>query len=52
MNDLHGTPAVKSGGIGLENLVRRLQLLYPGAHQFETECTGETFTASLKIKMA
>ncbi len=35
------------GGIGLPNLKRRLQLLYPENHQFVTEVSGNTYTAKI-----
>ena len=37
-------------GIGLENLRRRLDLLYPGKHFFETKKTNHSFIANLKIE--
>lgn len=40
----------KSGsGIGLENLRRRLNLLYPDCHCLTTEVTGETYVSELRI---
>ncbi|MGB8191620.1 MAG: histidine kinase, partial [Chitinophagaceae bacterium] len=39
----------KTGGIGLQNLQRRLALLYPQRHELLTGKTGDTFVASLKI---
>ncbi|WP_160716169.1 sensor histidine kinase [Chitinophaga solisilvae] len=41
----------KKGGIGLENLRRRLALLYPGKHALEISKTQDTFTAGLKIAL-
>jgi len=43
------TPAEKKGGIGIENLKRRLDLLYPGKHTFITQKENNTFIAELKI---
>ncbi|WP_143304509.1 sensor histidine kinase [Chitinophaga vietnamensis] len=42
-------PARKQGGIGLENLRRRLALLYPGKHELHTGTNGDQYTADLKI---
>lgn len=39
----------KAGGIGLENLSRRLELLYPGKHSFSAQKQGDTFIAELKL---
>jgi two-component system, LytTR family, sensor kinase len=41
-----------TGGIGLENLRRRLQLLYPGKHTFDISSTECTFSAALSIQPA
>lgn len=41
----------KSGGIGLQNLQRRLELLYPGKHTLYTARKGDTFVANLKLKL-
>lgn len=38
-----------SGGIGLENLRRRLELLYPGGHHLEVQREDQVYTATLKI---
>lgn len=37
------------GGIGLENVKRRLSLLYPDRHRFEVEAGDEDFTVNLSI---
>lgn len=39
----------KSGGIGLQNLQRRLELLYPNKHQLVIDKHNDTFTANLKL---
>jgi two-component system LytT family sensor kinase len=44
------TPAAKSGGIGLENLQRRLDLLYAGKYSLHTALENDMFTAELKLK--
>ncbi|NDW18466.1 GHKL domain-containing protein [Dysgonomonas sp. 216] len=39
----------KNSGIGLSNLKKRLDLLYPGKYQFETKKQDNAFTALLRI---
>ncbi|HEX6182246.1 MAG TPA: histidine kinase [Chitinophagaceae bacterium] len=41
----------RAAGIGLQNLERRLQLLYPSKHELNTGKEGNTYTAILKIKL-
>ncbi|MDB5138573.1 MAG: yehU 7 [Mucilaginibacter sp.] len=43
-------PVIRKGGIGLENLKRRLDLLYPQKHQLCIKITDETYSAELKFK--
>ncbi|MGN7723528.1 sensor histidine kinase [Chitinophaga sp. 22620] len=43
-------PAEKNG-IGLQNVVRRLHLLYPGTHTLELKKEPGRYTVDLKIKM-
>jgi two-component system, LytTR family, sensor kinase len=38
-------------GIGLKNVQRRLELLYPGKHELQIEQTDELFKVDLKIKI-
>jgi two-component system LytT family sensor kinase len=42
--------ATKVGGIGLENLKRRLDLLYPGKHSLSLDNSGDHFKAELKLE--
>jgi len=40
----------KAGGIGLENLKRRLDLLYPGRHSLVLEKGNDNFIADMKVE--
>lgn len=39
------------GGIGMNNVKRRLELLYPDTHQLNIDDRGETFKINLKLKI-
>ncbi|HEY0609838.1 MAG TPA: hypothetical protein VGD35_09285, partial [Chitinophaga sp.] len=39
-------------GIGLENLQKRLSLLYPGKHMLQTAVKNHTFKAELKLDLS
>jgi two-component system, LytTR family, sensor kinase len=43
-------PDATRKGIGLDNLKRRLELLYPGKHTFTTEQKQHSFTAALTLQ--
>ncbi len=43
------SPKSKNGGIGLDNLRKRLELLYPGRYTLEIEEKLETYKAALRI---
>lgn len=45
-----GVRSMKVGGIGLENLRRRLQLLYPDRHEFRVEKDGGMYRAELVLR--
>lgn len=50
-NSVHpdGSPKQDDCGIGLDNLRKRLKLLYPGCHTFETDCSNDIFKAQIII---
>jgi two-component system LytT family sensor kinase len=43
--------SIKESGIGLPNLSRRLQLLYPDDHEFNVNSQGNTFLAKLRLRL-
>ncbi|WP_116127611.1 sensor histidine kinase [Lewinella sp. IMCC34183] len=45
------SPADRVGGIGLENVRKRLELLYPGRHHLRILPGGNTFTVELKLDL-
>ena len=44
-------PQVKKGNIGLKNVKKRLELLYPGTHELNIISKSESFFVSLKIPL-
>jgi sensor histidine kinase YesM len=52
---LNSKPAVKavkkSGGLGLANVKRRLELLFPSSHDLKIEDNSETYCVSLTLKV-
>ncbi len=40
----------QSGGLGLSNLHKRLNLLFPGSHHYETSMTDQLYSAQLKLE--
>jgi two-component system, LytTR family, sensor kinase len=51
-NEFRPIPRKGKGGLGLENLKKRLQLIYPGRHSFKTVVIDQEFIAELKIQYA
>lgn len=52
INKIKSGPKDHSSGIGLENVKRRLTLLYPYHHTLILDQTGADYTAKLKIKLS
>ncbi len=50
-NRINRHSQVESTGIGLENVVRRLALLYPGRHTLSIQSEGDTFYSSLTLSL-
>lgn len=48
-NYVSGQQRDKTGGIGLDNVRKRLQLLYPGRHQLDIRDTGAEYFSNLVI---
>jgi len=44
-------PTSRNGAIGLKNVRKRLQLLYPGTHELNIVSEPESFIVFLKIKL-
>jgi LytS/YehU family sensor histidine kinase len=42
----------RHGGIGLQNVKRRLELLYPGKHELHITETAADFQVQLQIQLA
>jgi LytS/YehU family sensor histidine kinase len=50
---LFGTAAlIRYSGIGLKNVQRRLDLLYPGQYQLDIQNDGESFQVRLQLQLA
>ncbi|MES2240753.1 MAG: histidine kinase [Bacteroidota bacterium] len=49
-NKVHSSPS--DSGIGLQNTIERLSHLYPNSHDLEIDDNQETYTVTLKIKVA
>ena len=43
------TPGKQTKGIGLNNVKKRLQLLYPGKHQLDINSTEDSFTVNMQL---
>ena len=47
-----GVPVTEQqGGIGLTNVRRRLELLYPGKHELEIESNPDMYKVNFKLKI-
>lgn len=52
MNTHENAPRSSVGGIGLANVKRRLELVYPNQHQLKLDEQRHTYTATLSLKVA
>ncbi len=53
VNSKEQQPTTEShGGIGMVNVKRRLELLYPGRHELKIDNTGNTFTVQLNLQLS
>lgn len=52
INTTDGGESREPGGIGLKNVQRRLELLYPGKHSLTFEKTDESFSVTLNFSIA
>ena len=50
-NSFKELPKKEVGGIGIENIRKRLELLYPGNHRLDIIKTKDIFTVTLEIKL-
>ena len=50
-NSIEDEPEDDQQGIGLKNVQRQLELVYPGQHQLEIEKSTDQFTAKLRIDL-
>lgn len=50
-NEIGNQKKDKLGGIGLDNLKKRLELYYPGKHKLELDNNNNIFTAKLQIDL-
>lgn len=50
-NEYRSAPKKSRGGLGLDNLQKRLELIYPNRHRFEVRDDGYTYTASLQLNL-
>lgn len=48
----HSSLNTGTGGIGLQNVQRRLELLYPGRHELKIRETADNFLVNLKIQLS
>ncbi|MDR0230038.1 MAG: histidine kinase [Flavobacteriaceae bacterium] len=50
-NSFKEQPTKAIGGIGIENISKRLQLLYPSKHSLQINKSADTFSITLEIKI-
>ena len=51
-NKINASQKDRSGGVGLQNVRRRLELIYPGKHQLTTERKGDSYVCELMVELS
>ena len=51
-NTINTSQKDRSGGVGLQNVRRRLELIYPGKHQLITERKGDSYICELIVELS
>jgi len=51
LKDTFPEAEIHSGGIGLENVRKRLELIYPGKHEFMIEENDDQYTVIVKLEL-
>ena len=50
--DTQANPAIEKGGIGLKNVQRQLELLYPGRYSLQAGLSGDQFRVNLLLSLS
>ena len=51
MSEIHATEVINYGGIGLKNVQRRLDLIYPGEYLLDIHQNNESFNVKLELQL-
>ena len=51
VNSKNNHVPLSASGIGIENVTKRLQFIYPGRHELKTSDEGDFFVVSLRVEL-